>query len=876
MPFSLRGALIFAACLLVFAFLFGFAASAQSSSSSATLQGVVTDPTGAVVPGVTVQIENPVSGYTQTAQTDASGAYAFKNIPFNPYHLSVTATGFKPYTNDVALRSAVPVKLDITLQVGAAGETVLVEAAPGAQDLIETDPSTHTDLDRSLAARLPSESTNAALSSLVTLGSPGVVADSNGFFHPLGEHADTTFSIDGQPISDQQSRIFANQISVDAVQSLEVINGVSPAEFGDKSSLVIRTTTRSGLGSTRPTGSISMNYGSFGTTSGGLTFGVGNKTFGNFLSVDGVNSGRFLDTPEFTPLHAHGNTQNFFNRLDWQAGPNDNFHLNLFSSRSWFQQPNQFDQEALGQDQRQQNRNWNVAGFWTHLFSPNLLLSVNPYVRQDRINYYPSSDPFSDTPATLASNRHLTNIGFKTDLSYVKGIHNFKAGFDIYGTLLRENFSIGVTDPAFNPVCLDPSGAPISDPSVLDPACAGPGQQPNPNFLPGVLSFDLTRGGTPFLFNGATTIHQQAVYVQDNITLGSWTFMLGLRGDNYSGLSSRSSIQPRTGVTYLIKPTGTVLRAAYGRFFLTPYNENLLLSSSTGSAGLSDAGVGAFGESALKPGRRNQFNAGLEQAFGKYLVVDADYYWKFTQDDFDFDILFNTSLTFPIQWRKSKIDGFAIRLNMPQHKGVTAFTVLGHTRDRFFTPEQGGILFNNPADIAAPVFRIDHDQAFQQTTHLQWQPKKTGPWAGFSWRYDSGLVAGNAPFASDPTTPVDLTFLTGDQQAQIKLSCGGVRATVNAPITSCAPNLLSSPLVTIPAPGAENDDRNPPRIAPHHLFDVGLGWDNFLHRERYKMNARFTIVNLTNQVSLYNFLSTFSGTHFITPRTFTGGLTVNF
>jgi hypothetical protein len=200
--------------------------------------------------------------------------------------------------------------------------------------------------------------------------------------------------------------------------------------------------------------------------------------------------------------------------------------------------------------------------------------------------------------------------------------------------------------------------------------------------------------------------------------------------------------------------------------------------------------------------------------------------------------------------------------------------VLGHTRDRFFNPEVGGLLFNAP--ISSGVFRIDHDQAFQQTTHIQYQPKKNGPWYSFSWRYDSGVVAGAVPFATDSTTPVDLTSLTPDQQAQIGLTCGGVVATLATPLNSCSPSALSAKLVNIPAPGTENDDKNPPRIKPRNLFDMGIGWDNIFHADHYKTNLSFTAVNITNQVTPYNFLSTFSGTHFVTPRSYSGQITFTF
>ena len=112
--------------------------------------------------------------------------------------------------------------------------------------------------------KLPLESASSSVSSLVTLSTPGVAADSNGLFHGLGDHASNSFSVDGQPITDQQSKVFSNQIPEDSIQSLEVISGAPPAEYGGKTSLVIVATTRSGLGETEPHGQVTASYGSFG------------------------------------------------------------------------------------------------------------------------------------------------------------------------------------------------------------------------------------------------------------------------------------------------------------------------------------------------------------------------------------------------------------------------------------------------------------------------------------------------------------------------------------------------------------------------------------------------------------------------------------
>jgi hypothetical protein len=203
--------------------------------------------------------------------------------------------------------------------------------------------------------------------------------------------------------------------------------------------------------------------------------------------------------------------------------------------------------------------------------------------------------------------------------------------------------------------------------------------------------------------------------------------------------------------------------------------------------------------------------------------------------------------------------------------------VLGHARSRFFGPEVGGIIFNDPnLETSTLPFRIDHDQAFQQTTHLQYQPSPNGPWYGFNWTYESGLVAGNVPFGTSPNVPVSLTYLTPDQQQQAELSCNGVQATLGAPLTSCLPSQLKSRLVYIPAAGTENNDKNPPRVLPRNLFDTAVGWDNLFHADRYLFNVKLTATNFTNKVSMYNYLSTFSGTHFIPPRMYTAQLSLTF
>src|SRR5437763_14088831 len=274
-----------AAFLVTLDLAFNSGAIAQAGGSSTSVTGTVVDPTGAVVPNASVELHNPVSGFSRSAITDSSGKFSIPNVPFNPYHVSVTGQGFAPYAQDIDVRSVVPVNVSITLQVQGTSESVTIEAAG---DLIEKDPTFHTDVDRNLFNKLPLESQSSSVSSLVTLASPGVAADSNGLFHGLGDHAQNSFSIDGQPITDQQSKVFSNQIPTNSVQSMEVISGAPPAEYGGKTSLVIQVTTRSGQGVTHPTGSVSASYGTFGSATGSVDLSYGGANWGNFFELDGL------------------------------------------------------------------------------------------------------------------------------------------------------------------------------------------------------------------------------------------------------------------------------------------------------------------------------------------------------------------------------------------------------------------------------------------------------------------------------------------------------------------------------------------------------------------------------------------------------------
>ena len=890
------------------------AARNQSAGNSGTIAGTVTDSTGAIVPNATVTLANAVSGFTRTTTTDAAGGYTFGNVPFNTYKLSTSAATLAPAAQTVDVRSYILVTANVTLGVAATTETVNVTATGG--DLVETDPVEHTDVDRELFAKIPLEGGSASVTAVVTQTSPGVSADSNGMLHGMGDHASNSFSVDGQPITDQQSKVFSNQIPLDSVQSIEVIPGAPPAEFGGKTSLVIVATTRSGLGNPRPHGEVTASYGSFGTSSVGFNLATGSAKVGNFLSLSGTNTGRFLDPPELHAIHDKGNGENFFDRVDDQFTSKDSAKLNVGYTRSWFQTPNTFDQQYATQwpvngqgvpvgpngqpvgaaDQRAQIATVNVSPSYTRVVNPATVFTADYFFRRDNFHYYPSTNPFADLGApdlqqeTIAQQRQLANTGLVTNVTYTHGGHNVKAGASYSQTFLDENFQLGIVAPTL----LSDMGCMVAGVPVPGTDCAT------------LYPYDLTRGGGLFAFRGHTDVKEFAAYAQDAITHGNWSGNAGLRFDRYNGLTVASQVEPRLALSYNVKRTGTSLRVSYARTLESPFNENLIISS----RGCNSAVIAALipcATSAVRPGYRNDFHAGFQQQITHYAVLSADYTWKYTHNAFDFAVLGATPITFPIGWYSSKIPGFDGRLDIPAVHHFSAQVVFSSVSARFFTPQASGLgTVPTPPGAGHTPFRIDHDERFNSSTHAQYQIGARGPYVGFNWRYDSGQVAGSAPcygtlpqndcaqtttIASQPGVLMeDATGVpfTADQEAQAGLICNGVKATgqnlLGTPVSGAAANgclvsQFSSSLLKLVAPNAQNDDRNPARIASRNLFDLTIGDDNLFRKksaDKKTLSASLTVVNLLNKVALYNFLSTFSGTHYVNPRSISADVAYHF
>jgi outer membrane cobalamin receptor len=772
------------------------------AQTTATLNGVVTDPSGAAIPEARVSVHNDATGFSKTVTTASDGSFSVTNIPYHSYHVAIEFPGMERHEQIFSLRSNIPVHINVQLRLGGVAESVTVSASDRAMLIDPEETGTHVQMNQSDIDKMALQAGNRGLESVIVTF-PGFAQNANGAIHPRGAHNQMTFVIDGMPISDQLTGAFANAVDPNIVQTVELFTGNIPAEYGSKVSAVANVTTRSGLGLGRPFGGSVMGSGAEFDTLGQVTqlYGESGK-FGYTASVNTMKTNRYLDQVSLDNLHNGGNSQRGFLRLDYQATDHDTLRLNLMSGRSSFELANQRSQHANGMDQRQMLRDFSSSVAWTRVLSPSSTLDAVTSYRTTIAQLLPSP---GDTPVTAAQARHLSTVTTNINGNVVHGRHRVRGGFGLQYFPMSENFSLGVTDPDFN----DPQ---------------------SPAFISTLLAHDLSRGGTWFHFSEKSSGALYSGYVQDNISLGRFQLALGLRYDNYRFLVNAGQLQPRVGLSYHLKETGTVFRMSFNRLFQTPPNENLLLSNSPKAAVLVPPDIReTLGDAfvLIQPERQNFYEVGVQQAVGNKLSLNASYYHKHARHQQDNNNFFDTGIIFPITLARIRVNAVEGRAVVTPIRGFSGTVSVTHSRAISTPPFTGGLFLGQESieALSQGPFLIDHDQALSVHKMLTYT-SRSGFYSTLSTRYDSGLVAN----PSDPNEVAqDPDFF----------------------------DLL--PYVNL--------EGTPARVKPRTIIDAVWGYEK--RREGRRLwDASVQITNLTNRTALYNFQSVFVGTRLVQPRTF--------
>ena len=332
-----------------------------------------------------------------------------------------------------------------------------------------------------------------------------------------------------------------------------------------------------------------------------------------------------------------------------------------------------------------------------------------------------------------------------------------------------------------------------------------------------------------------------SAYIQDRFTLAkNLTLDLGVRYDNYKLVVSEHALSPRIGFAYYIPRTQTTLRASYNRLFQPPPAENLLLASSPQAAALSPISVlqGITAVEPVLPDTQHAFEAGAQQLMSKFLRLNVTVYQKRIENFSDKDQFFETGVIFPIAISSGRVTGEEVRLESTDIHGFHTFVSYANARAYGVTPIRGGLfLGEDPKDLSVDglKFANDHDQRNEAQFQVGYNHRKSGLYATFNGRYDSGV-----PVEVEPGTSLAQFVADGFD-----------------------PRLYPE------------IDFQRGRVKPRLILDFSVGAD-LLQKERVSLNVQFDVQNLTNELFLYNFESVFSGTHVGYPRLFSGRLSLRF
>jgi hypothetical protein len=738
-------------------------------SNSGELRVTVNDATGLPVRS-TVELVSQANQVRRTLQTDEDGKVVARQLPFGTYQVLVSREGFAPSSGLVEIRSATPTPYAVTLGLAGLQTQVEVSAGETLVDARETAVMNRIGRDsiESRVLALPGRS----LPNLVST-QPGWLLEANGVLHPRGSEYQTQYVVDGLPLADNRSPSFAPEIEADSVHAMGILTGGYPAEYGRKLGGIIEVVTAEDA-ARGFRGSFSAAGGSFATRAGDTTgqYGWLNTT----VSATGAWSGtdRYLDPPVEENFSNHGTSARFSGRLDRSLGPRDRLGIIVRHGQSSFLVPNERLQEEAGQRQDRHGRETVGQFSYQRVVSSNLVFDVRGMARQ--LNARLASNEQA-TPIRAQQNRGLRETYVRSTLSGHHGRHEWKLGGDADFGAVREQFGYAITDSS---------------------------------------QFEAGTPGT-FSFSDRTNDREQALFLQDRVSLGAWTATAGLRWDRYAFLIHDRALSPRVAIAWSRPHHDFVARVSYDRAFQTPSFENLLLASSASVEALSDQ----VSRLPVPPSRGNFYEAGITKGLFARIRVDLSTYRREIQDFADDDVLLNTGVTFPIAFRKADIRGSELKVTVPAWHRVSGFLSYANMTGVGYLPVQGGLLLGDEISALGSTdrFVVTQDQRNTASGRVMYDMGKLSMAIGAA--YGSGL-----PVEFDASQEEAIEQFGARVVSQVDFERG--------------------------------------RVRPFLTADASVAYS--LGQQDRRLRVQVDVTNLTNRLRVINFAGVFSGTALAPPR----------
>ncbi len=679
-------------------------ATAFAQMQTGSIAGTVTDPAGAAVAAVKVELRGPATGYSREKLTDDHGSYAFYNVPFGEYELRVEVAGFVPFLQMAAVRSDIPVVISAQLALASTKQSMTVSETP---DLLPENTGTENTLDASVIQRTPVAGSQRLQGLIAT--TPGWNTEDNGLMHVRGVDDGVLYVIDGIPTKDRRDALFASPFDTESIASMQIITGNVPAEFGGRSGAVVVIQPKSGI-DTPWHGELATGFGSFSEGQISSTVNGGGKKAG-FSAEDFLSqTDRFLDPVDPHDYNNHGAAGGLTVRADWHLDSHNTLLFSGHAGGSDFHVTNHPTQQLAGQNQRQQNRDDSQSVTWLHNWSENSASSFAFY--RDSYNAKLMASAF-DTPITAAGERDHSRYGALGSYSYLFRGHLLKIGVEGSKVNPKESFQFAVTDAAA-----------AADAGVSDAA----------------LAFTTDN---PFLFRQRHDGNDEAAYLQDSFS--PWHALsvdAGVRFDDSHLIVSGRQWSPRIGLVYSIGRTNTALRASFNRLFMPPQVENLLLASSAEARALSPfAGSNTQGGASIFPEHVTAYEAGFAQQIANLMRLDVAYWWRKFRNIDDPNVFFSSTLIFPNTVAAASAHGLDARLDFPLKGGFSGYLSYSNSRTVETGPLNGGLFLTDDFIEIGPGTRFtpDHDQRNSGAFGVTYLRQRRDIWATFTGRYESGV-----------------------------------------------------------------------------------------------------------------------------------------
>ena len=650
------------------------------------------------VSGATVELTDPIGGAIDSAVSDAAGRFTFPAIARGRYLLRVSMPGFQPVDYPVTIDAALPVNITLRLTLRTAVDVMV------GQQLEPDSPATRASIAGESIARIPVRTMASGVQEAVaTL--PGWATEDNGLLHVRGVDDGFLYVIDGVPVYERLDPLNGMGPPLANIESINVITGYIPAEFGHKAGGVIDVRSKSIGRDWLATAQVELGSDDAIAASGLAAWRFA-PALAMTLVANGQQSDRFLDPIHPDNFHNRGVLGSVESQFMWSASDSDVVTANVAFGAMDYDVPNNDLQESASQDQRQQIRRGFATLSWQHGFSSSIFSQLAGYTRRSKAALVGSE---ADTPLLAVADRRLVRSGVIAGLSRRVSSHTIKTGFEVQRLSLDESFAFAVTDPD---------------------------EAEEAGFSEAALAYTIDQ---PFVFAESAQPMLWSAFLQDEWTARSGlTISGGVRFDS-SGLGRRrQQLSPRVGAAY--RADRTVLRGSISRFFQPPQPENFLLSSSEEARVLSPFGTaGGSGGAELEPERQWMFEAGLNHQFASRIGLDAAIWRRTITDVADPNVFAGTTIIFPNAVARGRAAGIDLRVELPRRSAWSGYVNVSAGRVRQNGPITGGLFLEDDiADIASgEEFIPDHDQLLAAGGGVTWTPAARAT-VSATFRYESG------------------------------------------------------------------------------------------------------------------------------------------